>query len=234
MKMLTNLSTLQSFPFALQHIRKYNLRLICAAGCRGARHMAANAARAMMLAILAAVAAPLGSPSAEPSRKLTRSEYTSGIEGPAVDAGGTLYVVNFGRKGTIGKLSRGATRSKLFGALPADSVGNGIRFDREGRMYVADYKNHNVFVFERGQPRPSVYFHSDGCSPTRRTQLPCFNQPNDLAIAADGTLYASDPNFRGGTGQIWRITRGPDGQGRGEVMSSQRQMGVTNGLDLSP
>ena len=43
------------------------------------------------------------------SRQVTPSgEYTFGIEGPAVDAQGNLYVVNFGRPGTIGKLAAGA------------------------------------------------------------------------------------------------------------------------------
>ena len=51
-------------------------------------------------------------------------------------------------------------------------------------MYIADFKKHNVWVIERGETTPRVYFHSDR-----------FHQPNDLAIAADGTLYASDPRF---------------------------------------
>jgi signal peptidase len=190
--------------------------------------MMATTVRAPILAVLAALAAAPGSTTAEPalfeSRQLTPSgEYTAGIEGPASDAGGTLLVANFQRQGTIGKLSPGAARSELFAVLPAGSIGNGIRFDREGRMYVADFKKHNVFVFERGQTVPRVYFRSDR-----------FNQPNDLAAAADGTLYASDPSFPHRTGQIWRITRGADGKGHGEVMSSERVMGVTNGLDLSP
>ena len=190
--------------------------------------MAATTARAPVLAVLAALTAAPGSTAAGPalfeSRQLTPSgEYTPGIEGPAIDAGGSLFVVNFQRQGTIGKLSPGAARSELFAVLPAGSIGNGIRFDREGRMYVADFKKHNVLVFERGQTVPLVYFHSDR-----------FNQPNDLTVAADGTLYASDPSFSRRTGQIWRITRGPDGKGRGEVMSSERHMGITNGLDLSP
>jgi streptogramin lyase len=148
--------------------------------------MATNAARVTVfvtvLAILAALAAAPGFATAEEalfvSRQLTPSgEYTGSIEGPAVDADGTLYVVNFGRQGTIGKVRAGATRSEPFAALPDGSIGNGIRFDRDGRMYVADFKQHNVLVFERGQTTPSVYFHSDR-----------FHQPNDLAIAADGTL----------------------------------------------
>lgn len=153
-----------------------------------------------------------------------KSEYPKGIEGPAVDAAGNLYVVNFEKQGRIGLLKPGAVKSERFADLPDGSIGNGIRFDRDGRMYVADYKKHNVFVFEKGQTAPSVYFTSSQ-----------FTQPNDLAIAADGTLYASDPKFAAPSGgKIWRIVRGQDGKGRGEVMASERTMGVTNGLDLSP
>jgi sugar lactone lactonase YvrE len=159
------------------------------------------------------------------SKRITPpGEYTSGIEGPAVDASGNLYIVNFQQSGTIGSLAAGAAQSQLFTSLPAGSIGNGIRFDRQGRMYVADYKKHKVWVIEPGETAPRVYFHSDR-----------FNQPNDLAIAPDGTLYASDPRFAAPAGgQLWRITRGADGKGQGEVMSSTRRLGTTNGLDLSP
>ena len=63
------------------------------------------------------------------SRQLTPAgEYTFGIEGPAVDAAGTLYVVNHLRQGTVGKLVPGATQSELFAELPAGSVGVSIRW----------------------------------------------------------------------------------------------------------
>ena len=53
-------------------------------------------------------------------------------------------------------------------------------------------------------------------------------------MAADGTL-AERPRLLGKKGQIWRITRGPDGTVRGEAMFSERPaMGITNGIDLSP
>ena len=158
------------------------------------------------------------------SRQITPSgEYTRHIEGPAVDASGNLYVVNFGQDGTIGRIAPEASKSELFASLPAGSTGNGIRFDRGGRMFIADFKKNNVFVIERGNSVPRVHFHSAQ-----------FNQPNDLAIAADGTLYASDPRFPD-KGQIWRIALGPDGKASGEVMSSNRpHMGATNGIDLSP
>ncbi len=155
------------------------------------------------------------------SRQLTPAgEYTFNIEGPAVDAAGALYVVNFARPGTIGKVQPGASRSELFAELPEGSMGNAIRFDAQGRMFVADWKRHNVFVIERGVPR--VYFTSAA-----------FNQPNDLTVAADGTLYASDPHWRRRDGQIWRIARAGEA-GQGEVMASPRRMGTTNGIDLSP
>ena len=53
-------------------------------------------------------------------------------------------------------------------------------------------------------------------------------------IATDGTIYASDPKRSDGTGRVWRITRGLDGKARGQVMSSDQPMGVTNGIELSP
>src|SRR3954447_24775743 len=162
--------------------------------------MATNHAPVTALAVLAAIVATDSRAGAESalfqSRQLTPTgEYTSGIEGPAVDLAGNLYVVNFREPGTIGKVEVGGTRSQLFARLPTGSIGNGIRFDGEGRMYVADFKKHNIFVFEAGETTPKLYFSSDR-----------FNQPNDLAIAEDGTLYASDPHFPN-TGQIWRIRR---------------------------
>src|SRR3954467_3675061 len=100
-------------------------------------------------------------------------EYTFGIEGPAVDGSGNLYVVNFGKQGTIGRLPAGASQSELFATLPQGSVGNAIRFDRDGRMFVADYKKHSILLIG-ADGAAETYFHSDD-----------FNQPNDMTIAAD-------------------------------------------------
>ena len=150
-------------------------------------------------------------------------EYTFGIEGPAVDDKGILYVVNFGKPGTIGKLTAGASQSELFAVLPEGSVGNAIRFDREGRMFVADYKKHNIFLISPDGRDVKTYFHSDD-----------FNQPNDLTVAADGTIYASDPHWKQHDGQIWRISKSASGEAVGEKMTAERKMSTTNGIDLSP
>jgi sugar lactone lactonase YvrE len=55
------------------------------------------------------------------------------------------------------------------------------------------------------------------------------NQPNDLALAPDGrTLFASDPNWSDGTGNLWRI------DGDGTVSKIAEGMGTTNGIEVSP
>jgi sugar lactone lactonase YvrE len=158
------------------------------------------------------------------SRQVTPAgEYTHGIEGPAVDEQGNLYVVNFGKSGTIGKLAAGASQSELFAVLPEGSIGNAIRFDRQGRMFVADYKKHNIFLVGPDGTQVETYFHSDD-----------FNQPNDMTIANDGTIYASDPHWKQREGKIWRIARSADGTVVGAKMTADRAMSTTNGIDLSP
>jgi len=168
--------------------------------------------------------AALAQPALFESRAVTPAgEYTFGIEGPAVDHRGNLYVVNFGKAGTIGRLARGAARSELFAALPEGSVGVAIRFDRQGRMFVADDKEHTIFAVGADGQDIEPYFHSDD-----------FNQPNDMTIAADGTIYASDPNWKKHSGQIWRVAKTADGTVVGAKVSAERPMSTTNGIDLSP
>jgi sugar lactone lactonase YvrE len=181
-------------------------------------------ARIALVAIAAALAPHAVAQPLFESRALTPpGEYTFGIEGPAVDEAGNLYVVNHLRRGTIGKVPAGAARSELFAELPPGTIGVSIRFGTDRRMYVADYKGHNIFVFDPGANTPRVYFYSDA-----------FHQPNDMTFARDGTLYASDPNFRGRSGQVWRIAPRGDGTGQGAAMAPPRKLTTTNGIDLSP
>ena len=142
--------------------------------------------------------------------------FTEGVEGPACDREGNVYAVNFSRQQTIGKISADGAAA-LFVELPGKSVGNGIRFAKDGSMFVADYVEHNVLKIDPRTKRITVFAHSGEMS-----------QPNDLAIASDGTLYASDPNWKEGTGQLWRIDRD------GTVTRLADKMGTTNGIEVSP
>ena len=150
-------------------------------------------------------------------RALTKpGEFTPGIEGPACDRDGNIYAVNFGKQQTIGKTTPDG-RSEIFVTLPGKSTGNGIVFDRAGFMYVADYVGHNVLRVDLKTKAISVFAHE-----------PLMNQPNDLAIGPDETLWASDPNWKESTGQLWRIDRD------GKVTPLASGMGTTNGIEVSP
>ena len=144
------------------------------------------------------------------------NSFTAGIEGPACDRAGNIFAVNFAQQQTIGRTTP-AGHSEVFVMLPNDSVGNGIRFDRAGCMYVADYVGHNVLRIDPATRAVEVLAHE-----------PMMNQPNDLAIAPNGTLYASDPNWGAKTGQLWRID--PDGT----TTRLAADMGTTNGVEVSP
>lgn len=145
-----------------------------------------------------------------------KKSFTNGVEGPACDFDGNLYAVNFARQQTIGMITPKGQAS-VFVELPSKSVGNGICFDQQGKMYVADYVEHNILEIDPKTKKVRVFAHNDR-----------MNQPNDIAIAFDGTLYASDPNWGAGSGQVWRIDRD------GSTKLLAEAMGTTNGIEVSP
>ncbi|MEN7548385.1 SMP-30/gluconolactonase/LRE family protein [Rapidithrix thailandica] len=149
------------------------------------------------------------------SKDFTSPVFTGGIEGPAVAKDGILYLVNFEQEGTIGQVQPNG-QAGLFVTLPEGSIGNGIRFNREGAMFVADYPQHNVLKIDPETRAIEVFAHNDS-----------MNQPNDLAIMDNGILFASDPNWQASTGQLWRIS--PEG----ETTLLEANMGTTNGIEVS-
>jgi sugar lactone lactonase YvrE len=151
------------------------------------------------------------------ARPLTEAgSFTADIEGPACDAAGNIYAVSFARRPTVGKVTPEG-KGEVFLEMPAGSLASGIRFDRQGAMYLADHAGHNVFRVAPGSRELTVYAHN-----------PEMNQPNDLAICPDGTLYASDPNWKNATGQVWRVAAG------GVLTLAAPGMGTTNGIEVSP
>ena len=145
------------------------------------------------------------------------SSFTHGAEGPAVDAAGKIYAVNFSKEGTIGVISQ-AGAAEIFASLPNGSVGNGIRFNSKGDIMIADYTNHNILkIAMDGSKQVSVFAHDSTMS-----------QPNDIAIDSKDRLYASDPKWKANTGRIWRIDT------NGTVTLLADSMGTTNGIEVSP
>jgi len=151
------------------------------------------------------------------ARPLTAEKsFTAGIEGPACDKQGNIYAVNFARQQTIGKVTPEG-KGEIFIELPGKSTGNGIIFDPQGLMYIADYVGHNVLRVDPSTRALSVVAHEEK-----------MNQPNDLAIAPDGTLYVSDPNWKEGTGQVWRM------ETSGKTTLAAPNLGTSNGIEVSP
>lgn len=143
-------------------------------------------------------------------------DFTGGIEGPQCDGDGNIYAVSYLKAENIGKVTPKG-KAELFVTLPGKSTGNGIVFDLKGRMYIADYAEHNVLRVDMKTKKAEVFAHEDKMS-----------QPNDLAIAPNDTIYASDPNWGASTGQVWMVSTD------GKIKNVAHDMGTTNGIEVSP
>lgn len=143
-------------------------------------------------------------------------EFTSGLEGPAVDREGNLYFVNPVHSGSVGKVDTQGNFSLFIEHLPEGSTANGIRFGKDQSMFLADYTGHNVLKVNIQTKAVSVYAHDS-----------LLNQPNDLAICANGRMFASDPNWKQSTGQLWKVENN-------QFHLLTNDMGTTNGVEVSP
>ncbi len=148
---------------------------------------------------------------------LPEGTFTKGMEGPAVDKKGNLYAVNYKEQGTIGIVAPDGIASE-FVRLPQGSIGNGIRFSKDGSMYIADYTKHNILKVDMKTRDITVFAHN--------SQM---NQPNDIAVSPiSGIIYASDPAWRDSTGMLWMVTTD------GIITLLEKNMGTTNGVEVSP
>ncbi|WP_193331854.1 SMP-30/gluconolactonase/LRE family protein [Pseudoalteromonas ulvae] len=141
--------------------------------------------------------------------------FTQGVEGPVVSKQGQLFAVNFAKEGTIGIVTPSGEAS-LYVTLPKGSTGNGLQFDANGDLLVADYTGHNVLKVDTQTKEVSVLAHN-----------PNFNQPNDIAVTNGGFIFASDPNWADSSGQLWRVS--PDSTS----LLLEKNMGTTNGVAVS-
>lgn len=110
--------------------------------------------------------------------------------------------------------------------LIADSGSNGLAVDAQGNILAATHKYKSVSRYTMDGKRSDVVTKYDGN---------VFNSPNDMALAADGTLYFSDPAFQ--------RDAAPGGQDKTRVYRVAADGTVTvvddtltnpNGVSLSP
>ncbi len=136
-----------------------------------------------------------GQPAELPASHAVRPAlYATGFEfaeGPALDAAGNLFVVNYRGNGNIGLITPDGTASvfcdlrKLAPVEGRQSQANGLKVDGEGRLIAADAGGGRLLrIAADGK---SVEVLADRCEGKR------FNAPNDVALDLAGNIYFSDP-----------------------------------------
>jgi gluconolactonase len=156
---------------------------------------AAVAATLVAFTSSAAFAAPTACTGAAPSGELTAQRIVAAnptrsepglYEGP-VWIKDALYFSDFtfgpGFPSRIQKLDANGNVTTLI----ADSGSNGLAVDAQGNILAATHKYKSVSRYTMDGKRSDVVTKYNGN---------VFNSPNDMALAADGTLYFSDPAFQ--------------------------------------
>ncbi len=122
------------------------------------------------------------------------------LEGPSFDRDGNLYVVDI----PYGRIFRVSPSGKFALVAAYDGEPNGLKIHKDGRIFVADYKNGLLLLDpERGELTPVV----------NRRWSERFKGPNDLFFAANGDLYFTDQGqtgFQDPTGRLYRYDLAAD------------------------
>jgi gluconolactonase len=122
------------------------------------------------------------------------------LEGPSFDRDGNLYVVDI----PYGRIFRVSPEGKFALIAEYDGEPNGLKIHKDGRIFVADYKN-GVLLLDpkRGELTTVV----------NRRWSERFKGPNDLFFAANGDLYFTDQGqtgFQDPTGRLYRYNLSTD------------------------
>ena len=114
--------------------------------------------------------------------KLLSAEYKF-TEGPAADADGNVYFTDQPND----RIVRWSTDGKLETWLQPSGRSNGLFFDRDGNLIAcADNKN-ELWKIKPDKSHEVLASNFEG---------KLFNGPNDVWVAADGSLYFTDPFYK--------------------------------------
>lgn len=122
-------------------------------------------------------------------------ELDSFLEGPSFDRAGNLYVVDI----PYGRIFRISPAGEFDLVAEYDGEPNGLKVHRDGRLFVADYKQ-GIMVVDPASGRVDV--HCD------RWRLERFKGCNDLVFAGNGDLFFTDQGQTGHqdpTGRVFRL-----------------------------
>ncbi|HXV08130.1 MAG TPA: SMP-30/gluconolactonase/LRE family protein [Burkholderiales bacterium] len=121
--------------------------------------------------------------------------YASLLEGPSFDREGNLWCVDV-PCGRVFKVSRDGAFQLV---AEYDGWPNGLKFHRDGRIFIADYK-HGIMLLDPGSGAVTPLLVRAG--PDR------FKGVNDLFFAANGDLYFTDQGLTGlhdPSGRLFRM-----------------------------
>lgn len=118
------------------------------------------------------------------------------LEGPSFDHEGNLWCVDIAH-GRVFRVSPAGTFEVV---ADYDGEPNGLRIHKDGRIFIADYKNGIVVLDpQSGRVEPFV----------ERVRLERLKAVNDLVFASNGDLYFTDQGLTGlhdPTGRVFRVT----------------------------
>jgi gluconolactonase len=141
------------------------------------------------------------------------------IEGPSFDKDGNLYIVEI----TLGRIFRIDAKQDVHLVAEYDGWPNGLKIARDGRIFIADYKN-GLMLLDPVNGKVSPY-----CV---RAGIERFKAINDLFIAANDVIYFTDQGLTGQhdpTGRLFRL--GADGKVTCLVDNLPSPNGVVMNLD---
>jgi gluconolactonase len=122
------------------------------------------------------------------------------LEGPSFDKEGNFWCVDI-QNGRVFKV----TRDGVFHLIAEyDGWPNGLKFHRDGRIFIADYK-HGIMLLDPVNGKVVPYLE--------RVNVERFKGVNDLFFGANGDLFFTDQGLTGlhdPTGRVFRVR--PNGQ----------------------
>ena len=122
-------------------------------------------------------------------------ELSSFIEGPSFDRAGNLYIVDI----PYGRIFRISPAGSWDLVTEYDGEPNGLKFHKDGRAFICDYKNGLVTLdVASGKVTPLL----------ERTQSERFKGLNDLIFASNGDVYFTDQGHTGmhdPVGHVYRL-----------------------------
>lgn len=140
------------------------------------------------------------------------------IEGPSFDREGNLYIVDI----PFGRVFRISPQGEWTLVTEYDGEPNGLKIHRDGRIFIADYKNGIMLLdADSGAVTPVL----------QRVNLERLKAVNDLVFASNGDLYFTDQGLTGlhdPTGRVFCL------RADGRVDCLLNNVPSPNGIALNP